>query len=80
MKLFLKIIILTIACIVIFKSCSPYLGMENQLIGQPAPDFTLATLNGSEVNMTQLRNGQSAMMFFLGHMVSALPKTVKGIN
>ena len=64
MKLFLKIAILIIALLVIFKSCGPFLGVSNSLIGQPAPDFTLGTLSGQEKNMAQFRSGQPALIFF----------------
>jgi len=64
MKIFLKVLILTAACVVIIKSCSPYLGVKNQLIGQSAPDFTLEMLSGKTVNMTQLRDGRPAIIFF----------------
>jgi len=64
MKLLLKVFILTAAFIVIIKSCSPFLGVDNPLGGRLAPDFTLETINGHEVNMTQYRGGQPAMIFF----------------
>jgi len=64
MKTLLKIFILTVAFIIIIKSCSPFLGVDNPLGGQLAPDFTLKTTSGQEVNMTQYRGGQPAMIFF----------------
>jgi len=64
MNQFLKIIILTFALLVIFKSCSPFFRTQNPLVGQQAPDFTLATLSGENINMTQYRNGKPAMIFF----------------
>jgi len=64
MKALLKVIILTAVFIAILKSCSPFLGTRYSLVGQPAPDFTLKTLNGQEVNMTRFRDGQPAMIFF----------------
>ena len=64
MKLLLKILILAAAMIVIMKSCSPFSNMPNPLVGQLAPDFTLEMISGQEVNMTQYRSGQPAMIFF----------------
>ena len=49
---------------IIIKSCNPFLGVDNPLVGQLAPDFTLEAISGQEVNMTQYRNGQPAMIFF----------------
>lgn len=37
---------------------------ENPLIGKQAPDFTLKTLQGDEVSLTQLREGQPAIIYF----------------
>jgi len=64
MKSLLKIIVLTAAFLIIIRSCSPYLGVDNPLDGQLAPDFTLETTSGHEVSMTQYRDGQPAMIFF----------------
>lgn len=38
--------------------------MENPNIGQAAPDFTLDTLRSKNVNLTQYRDGKSAIVFF----------------
>ena len=64
MKLLLKVLILSVAFVVLIKSCGPLPSNHDVLIGQPAPDFTLAMTNEKEVNMTQYRNGQSGMIFF----------------
>jgi len=64
MKSLLKVIVLTAAFVVIIKSCSPFLGRDNPLVGKLAPDFTLDTIIGQEINMTQYRAGQPAMIFF----------------
>lgn len=37
---------------------------ENPLVGETAPDFSLKTLDGQEVNFTKFRNGQNTMVFF----------------
>lgn len=37
---------------------------ENPLVGKKAPDFTLSTVDGEEVNMTEFRGGQKAIIFF----------------
>jgi len=64
MKLLLKVLILIAAFILIFKSCNPFLGGDNPFIGQLAPDFSLVTTSEQEVNMTQFRDGQPAIIFF----------------
>jgi len=64
MKLYLKVILLTAVFIVIIKSCSPFLSVDNPLNSQLAPDFTLPTLNERQVTMSQFRNGQPAIIFF----------------
>jgi len=64
MKILLKAIILVGLLIVLLKSCSPFQGGPNPLVGQQAPDFTLLTLSGQEQNMTQFRNDQPAVIFF----------------
>ena len=38
--------------------------LENPLLGEAAPDFTLKTLNGKPMNMTQFRDQKSAIIFF----------------
>jgi len=38
--------------------------MQNPLVGQRAPDFTLKIYNGNKVNMTKLRDNKSAIIFF----------------
>lgn len=38
--------------------------LKDKNIGKPAPDFTLETLSGGTVNMTQYRNGNDAIIFF----------------
>ena len=37
---------------------------ENSLEGKPAPDFTLKTLDGKELNLTKFREGHAAIVFF----------------
>ena len=37
---------------------------ENQLEGQSVPDFTLTSVNGSEMNLNKWRAGQNAILFF----------------
>ncbi|MFH1359524.1 MAG: TlpA disulfide reductase family protein [Candidatus Omnitrophota bacterium] len=36
----------------------------NSLEGKPAPDFTLSTTSGQKLNMTAVREGKSAIIFF----------------
>jgi len=38
--------------------------LENPLVGEAAADFTLKTLDGKTVNMTQFRDDKSAIIFF----------------
>jgi peroxiredoxin len=38
--------------------------MENPLVGEKAPDFTLDTLTERSVNLTKLRDGKPAIIFF----------------
>ncbi len=38
--------------------------LSNQNINKTAPDFTLQTTQGKEVNMTQFRGGKKAIVFF----------------
>lgn len=64
MKLFLKIFGLAILLFVVVRSCGPSVQRQNVLVGRPAPDFTLETLSGEKVNMTQLRDGKPALIFF----------------
>ncbi|VAX35040.1 hypothetical protein MNBD_UNCLBAC01-250 [hydrothermal vent metagenome] len=67
MKNMIKVIIMMILIGVSF-SPSPVMGqfffMENQQVGKPAPDFTLKTLAGEELNFTQYRDGKKAIIFF----------------
>jgi len=64
MKLILKVVVLTAICLALLKATSPYLGMNNRLVGQPAPDFTLELVSGQKASMTQLRNSSPAILFF----------------
>ncbi len=38
--------------------------MENSNIGKPAPDFTLPATNGKEINLTEYRGDDKAIIFF----------------
>lgn len=38
--------------------------MQTDLVGKPAPDFTLSTTKADKVNFTQYRGGQNAIIFF----------------
>jgi len=40
------------------------LSFKNPLIGKKAPDFTLKTLSGKDVNFTEYRDGKKAIVFF----------------
>jgi peroxiredoxin len=64
MKLVFKILGIALLSFVVVRSCGSSGQKQNILIGRPAPDFTLWTLSGAEVNMTQLRDGKPALIFF----------------
>lgn len=38
--------------------------LENPLVGEKAPEFSLKTAQGNDVTLTQLREGRNAMVFF----------------
>jgi len=46
------------------QSTGQFFVMENPLVGQPAPDFTLNTTEGKPLNLTKYRDGKSAIIFF----------------
>ena len=67
MKNMIKVIVVMVLVGVSFNPSSAmgqFFFMENQQVGKPAPDFTLKTLAGEEVNFTQYRNGKNAVIFF----------------
>jgi len=65
MKWFLKISIVIFSLVVLAVPVwAQFPFFDNPLTGKPAPDFTLSTLNGKAVNMTQYRNNQKAIIFF----------------
>ena len=67
-----KIFVLTIVFAGIFSVLCPsgpsaelsVFQMQNSLVGKTAPDFTLPTLKGKKVSLTQYRAGNSAIVFF----------------
>jgi len=64
MKFFIKVVVSGIVFFMILKSCGPFPGKVNSLIGQPAPDFILETLDGTKESMSRFRDGQPAVIFF----------------
>ena len=54
--------------------------MENPLVGQAAPDFTLKTFNGGKVNMTKFRDGKSAIIFFWATWCPHCREALKELN
>ena len=54
--------------------------MENSLVGQMSPDFTLKTFNGGEVNMTKLRDNKSAIIFFWATWCPHCREALKDLN
>ena len=66
MKVFLRGVVLLTALVLLTPSLArgQFLFFQNPNVGKAAPDFTLATLDGDEVNMTQYREGKRAIIFF----------------
>ncbi len=67
MKVFIRLVLMGgLLCVALIPSSVrgefPFLG--NPLVGQAAADFTLKTLQGPLVNMTQFRDNKSAIIFF----------------
>ena len=70
MKIFTRVSLILL--LILFAAGSPYamgqisffdlLGSRN--IGKAAPDFTLKTIAGKDVNMTRYRDGKKAIIFF----------------
>ena len=54
--------------------------MENQNIGQTAPDFTLDTLQSKGINMTKYREGKSAIVFFWATWCPHCRTALKDLN
>ena len=54
--------------------------MEDQNVGHKAPDFTLDTLQGKNVNMTQYRDGKSAIIFFWATWCPHCRVALKNLN
>src|SRR3989338_11690436 len=63
MKSFLKVVFFVVALVVALRACGPF-HSGGQLVGRPAPDFTLASVHGPYVNMTEFRGGEPALIFF----------------
>ena len=57
-----------------------FLFMQNPLVGQSAPDFTLKIYNGNKVNMTQLRENKSAIIFFWATWCPHCREALKELN
>ena len=41
-----------------------FFAFENPLVGEKAPDFSLKTMNGREINLTKFRGNQNTIIFF----------------
>ncbi len=54
--------------------------MENINIGKKAPDFTLNTLGGKKVNLTEYRHGQKAIIFFWATWCPHCREALKELN
>ena len=57
-----------------------FLFMQNPLVGQSAPDFTLKIADGNKVNMTKLRDNQSAIIFFWATWCPHCAEAIKELN
>ncbi|HLD70222.1 MAG TPA: TlpA disulfide reductase family protein [Candidatus Omnitrophota bacterium] len=61
---------LVISCLLFFSvlGASHAMGQlfmfENPLVGEKAPDFTLKTADGKELNLSKFRNNQNTLVFF----------------
>lgn len=84
MNLQLKLIIVLLCSLVFFISSQPasaqFFFMENPLVGQMAPDFTLKTFNGEKVNMTKFRDNKSAILFFWATWCPHCREALKDLN
>ena len=72
-------------CVLAFDSPLPsaraqFFFMENPLVGQRAPDFTLKTFNGGKVNMTKFRDNKSAILFFWATWCPHCREALKDLN
>jgi peroxiredoxin len=67
MKNFSKIVIIAIGVLMgggISNAMGQYLSLGNPMIEKPAPDFTLKSLSGQEINFQAFRSGKPAIIFF----------------
>lgn len=61
--------IIVLSCLILAavgpsKAWGQFFFFENPLVGEQAPDFTLNTVNGKDVNLTKFRDGNAAIVFF----------------
>ena len=67
LKIFLSVVLLGILSFnpITAKAEVSFLDfLKDRRIGKAAPDFTLQTTSGQEMNMTKFRNGDNAIIFF----------------
>ena len=67
MKVFVRVLICFLLIFSAFGSSyamGQFFMFDNPLVGEKAPDFTVKTTSGQEVNLTQVRDGQNALVFF----------------
>ncbi len=62
----------SILCLTVFiggmhpvvESSAQYFMMQSELVGELTPDFTLNTINRDNINFSDFRDGQKAIVFF----------------
>lgn len=64
MKILVKILIFAVTLILIYRTLSPQGGTSNPLDGQPAPDFTLKSLDDRIFVLSEFRADGPIILFF----------------
>jgi len=58
------IVTLVSLCSGLSSAMGDFFFMDNEIIGKPTPDFTLKTVSGQEINLSQYRDGKKTIIFF----------------
>ena len=64
MKALLKFFFFVFFVVIFLRACTPFLTGKSPLIGKPAPEFRLRSLNGEWMPLSEIRQGQPALIFF----------------